>query len=54
MVAVNLQGFPEELHREAKIRAATEGVSMKEIIIRALTEYLKKKPDKQRKKGGKQ
>ena len=34
--------FPDDLHKEAKIRAAQEGTTMKEIIIRALTEYLKK------------
>lgn len=52
MVVLNLRDFPEDIHREAKIRAAMDGVSMKEIIIRALAEYLKKKPDKP-KKGGK-
>ena len=35
--------FPDDLHREAKIRAAQEGTTMKEIIIKSLTEYLKKK-----------
>jgi hypothetical protein len=36
-----IKGFPEDLHREAKIRAAMDGVSLKEIVIRALREYLK-------------
>ena len=35
--------FPDDLHREAKVRAAQEGTTLKEIIITALTEYLKKK-----------
>ena len=35
--------FPADLHKEAKIRAAQEGTTLKEIIIKALTEYLKKK-----------
>ena len=39
--------FPDDLHKEAKIRAAQEGTTLKEIIIRALTEYLK-----EQKKGG--
>jgi hypothetical protein len=53
MAVVNIRDFPEDLHREAKVRAALDGVSMKEVIIRALTVYLKEKPYKQRKKGGK-
>lgn len=35
--------FPDDLHKEAKVRAAQEGTTLKEIIIRALTEYLKEK-----------
>jgi predicted HicB family RNase H-like nuclease len=42
-MVLNVKGFPRELHRQAKIRAATDGVSLKEVIIRALTEYLEKK-----------
>jgi hypothetical protein len=48
MVVINMRDFPEDLHREAKVRAALDGVTMKEVIIRALTEYLRKKPDKQK------
>ena len=43
MSVVYLKDFPEDLHRKAKSEAALMGISMKEIIIRALTEYLKKK-----------
>ena len=35
--------FPDDLHREAKIKAAQEGITLKELIIRAVTAYLKKK-----------
>ena len=35
--------FPDDLHRKAKAEAALMGISLKELIIRALTEYLKKK-----------
>ena len=35
--------FPDNLHREAKAKAALEGISLKELIIRAITEYLIKK-----------
>ena len=43
MATINLRDFPADLHRKAKIRAAEEGTTLKEIIIKALTEYLKKK-----------
>ena len=39
---LNIRGFPDDLYREAKIRAAIMGVSLKEIVIRALKNYLKK------------
>jgi predicted HicB family RNase H-like nuclease len=39
---VNLKRFPEDLHRQAKSKAALEGISLQEFIIRAVTEYLKK------------
>ena len=42
MSVVYLKDFPEDLHRKAKSEAALMGISMKELIIRALTEYLKK------------
>ena len=34
--------FPEDLHRKAKAQAALMGISLKELVIRALTEYLEK------------
>jgi len=43
MANINLRDFPEELHRKAKAKAAMMGISLKEIIIRALTEYVEKK-----------
>ena len=43
MSVVYLKDFPEDLHRKAKSEAALMGISMKELIIRALTEFLKKK-----------
>ena len=43
MGTINLRDFPEDLHRKAKSEAALEGISLKELIIRAVTEYLKKK-----------
>ena len=43
MAILNIKDFPEDLHRKAKAEAALMGISMKEFIIRAITEYLKKK-----------
>jgi predicted HicB family RNase H-like nuclease len=43
MAAINLRDFPETLHRDAKARAAFEGISLKDLIIRAVELYLKKK-----------
>jgi predicted HicB family RNase H-like nuclease len=43
MSTINLRDFPEDLHRIAKSEAALMGISLKELIIRALTEYLRKK-----------
>ena len=45
-MVLNVKDFPNELHRQAKIQAAIMGISLKELIIRALTEYLKKKGGK--------
>ena len=42
MAILNIKDFPEDLHRKAKAEAALMGISLKELIIRAITEYLKK------------
>lgn len=39
---LSIRDFPDNLHRKAKIQAAVEGVTLKDLIIKALTEYLKK------------
>lgn len=46
MATVYLRDFPQDLHRKAKSEAALMGISLKDLIIRALTEYLKKKGGK--------
>jgi len=43
MVSVNIRDFPEDLHHKAKIQAAVEKITLKELMIKALTEYLKRK-----------
>jgi predicted HicB family RNase H-like nuclease len=48
MAVINIRDFPDNLHREAKSKAALEGITLKELIIKAVEEYLKAG-----KKGGK-
>ena len=43
MAFLNIKDFPDDLHRKAKAEAALMGISLKELIIRAITEYIKKK-----------
>ena len=47
-MVLNIKDFPNDLHRKAKIQAAIEGTTLKGLIIKALTEYLKRA----KKKGG--
>ena len=42
MAFLNIKDFPDDLHRKAKAEAALTGISLKELIIRAITDYLKK------------
>ena len=46
VMVINIKDFPDELHREAKIQAAIMGISLKELLIRAVKEYLKGKGGK--------
>jgi predicted HicB family RNase H-like nuclease len=48
MAVINIRDFPDTLHREAKAKAALDGTSLKELIIKAVEAYLKAG-----KKGGK-
>ena len=40
MSTINLRNVPDDLHRKAKARAAMEGVTLKQLILRLLEEYL--------------
>jgi predicted HicB family RNase H-like nuclease len=42
MKSLIFKDFPEDLHRKAKSKAALMGISLKELVIRAITEYIKK------------
>jgi predicted HicB family RNase H-like nuclease len=41
-MVVNLKNFSDELHYEAKIQAAIEKIILKDLIEKALREYLAK------------
>ena len=51
MANINLKDFPDDLHQAAKIKAAMEKTTLREVIIRALAAYVKPTV-KGRKKGG--
>ena len=40
MGTLNLKGFPEELHQQAKSRAALEGITLRELVTEAVRRYL--------------
>jgi hypothetical protein len=42
MATIYLREFPEGLHHQAKIQAAVENVRLKDIFVKALTEYLRR------------
>ena len=41
-----IRDFPDFLHKRAKIRAAQEEITLKDLIIKAVDEYLKRKGTK--------
>jgi hypothetical protein len=41
--AYTIRPFPGELHRKAKAIAALEGITLKELILNALSEYVEQK-----------
>lgn len=38
-----IKNFPADLHKKAKVRAVQEEISLKDLAIKAVTEYLQKK-----------
>ena len=42
VTAYTIRPFPEELHRKAKAMAALKGITLKELILSALSEYVEK------------
>ena len=43
MSVLNLRNFPDMLQKKAKARAAMEGITLKDLIIKAVDTYLKAK-----------
>ena len=39
---------PEELHRQLKIQAVTEGIPLKELVKKALREYMERQKKKRK------
>ena len=48
MKAIIIRNFPTELHHRVKVFAAIHDTTMKEVVIKALTEYLDKHEDKRK------
>ena len=42
IASISMRNFPRELHTAAKIQAAKEQTTLREIVIKALTEYLER------------
>jgi predicted HicB family RNase H-like nuclease len=42
MKIINLKDIPDDLHRKAKSTAALMGISLRELVIRAITEFLER------------
>jgi len=40
MGTLSLKDFSEELHEQAKSRAVFEGITLKELVVRAVSMYL--------------
>jgi len=43
--AYTIRPFPRDLHRKAKATAALEGITLRELILKALAEYVDKQQD---------
>jgi predicted HicB family RNase H-like nuclease len=43
MATYLIRDFPDDLHKAAKLRAVEEEISIQELILRAIREYLSKK-----------
>jgi len=51
MKALTIKDFSPELHRDMKIQAAKEGITLKILIEKAMREYIERYEAKEGKKG---
>ncbi len=42
MTALFIRDFPDDLHHKAKVQAALERITLKDLISKALRDYLRK------------
>jgi predicted HicB family RNase H-like nuclease len=42
MATIYLRNVPEDLHRQIKSEAALQGVTLQDLVIKVLAEYLKR------------
>jgi predicted HicB family RNase H-like nuclease len=42
MSAINLRNIPDELHRKIKAEAALQGITLEQLIVKIMQEYLEK------------
>ena len=42
MAVINIREVPDDLHTRVKVQAAKERITLRELVIRTLEEYLKK------------
>jgi predicted HicB family RNase H-like nuclease len=50
--AVLIRDFPEKIHKMARLQAVTEGITLKDLIIKAVSEYVDQGSKKSSKKKG--
>ena len=48
MKAIIIRNFPKDLHHKVKVFAAIHSTTIKEVVIKALTEYLDRHEGKRR------
>ena len=44
-MSLNVKGVPGQLMRKMRMRAADEEITVKALVLRALTQYLKREKD---------
>ena len=45
LMVLSVRNFPKDVHRKAKIQAAIEGIPLKDLIVKAIGEYLERRGD---------